>query len=76
LCSGREEKWIIQAIPQNMHRDAAGYFKILFFTFDLRTLLFQMANTLLGQIAIILFAPNFLMKGSVWYLFWPSGAVK
>ena len=31
LCSGREEKWIILAIPQNMDPGATGYFKILFF---------------------------------------------
>ena len=30
---------------------------------------------MLGLIAITLFEPNFLMKGSVRYLFWSRGAV-
>ena len=47
-----------------------------FFSCNLCILYFKMANTLLGHTVIKLFWPNYLIKGSVRWLFWPKGAVK
>jgi hypothetical protein len=54
---------------------AAGYFKI-FFSFNLCVLFFRTATTLLGQIVIKLFGPNYLIKESISYFFWSSGAIQ
>jgi len=52
-----------------------GIFQNSFF-FNLCVLFFQTATSLLGQIVIKLFGPNYLIYGSVIYFFWPRGAVK
>jgi len=44
---------------------AAGYFRILCFSFNLFVLLFQMATKFLRQMVIKLFGPNYLINGEV-----------
>ena len=53
-------------------RDFAKYC----FLFELCVLFFQTAAKLSGRIVIKLFDLNYLMNGSVRYLFWSTGAVK
>jgi hypothetical protein len=51
-------------------------FQNVVFSFNLFVLFFQTATKLLGQIVINLFWPNYLIDGSVGYLYWPWGAAK
>jgi hypothetical protein len=78
-----KEKWLASGIfgwllKKNLHlltqrfSYCAEYLKILSF-FNLCVSFFQMATELTRQIVTELFGPNYLIKGSVSYCFWPSG---
>ena len=53
-----------------------GTFQNIVFSFNLCVLFILTATKLLGQTVINLPRPNYLIKGSVRYLFWRRGAVK
>jgi hypothetical protein len=64
------------AIPKLIVAKRRGIFQNTVFLMNVCVLFFQTSNKLLGQIVIKFFGPNYLIKGSVGYFFWPSGAVK
>ena len=58
------------------HPGASRDFSKYCFCLNLCVLFFQTATKLSGQIVTKLFGLNYLINGSVRYLYWPRGAVK
>jgi len=73
--------WNVQSFHSSKHhmpapQGATGYFKVLFFSFNLCVWIFQTTTRLLGQKNLITICHNYLINGSGRYLFWPRGAVQ